>query len=72
MLLYLVYYTQKKYEKAKEFFLKSLELHQNINDKQGISRQSGNIGILYVKAPNLAFEKGNNKNAEKIVIERML
>lgn len=55
-----VYYTQKNYEKAKEYYLKSMDL-QDPNDKQGVSRQLGNIGILYVHAPHLAFEKENNK-----------
>ena len=42
-----IYGQLNNYEKALEYFLKSLEINEEIGNKKGISYSLGNIGILY-------------------------
>jgi tetratricopeptide (TPR) repeat protein len=44
-----VFLSQGDYSKALDFFLKSLEIAEELDDKDAIARQLGNIGIVYAE-----------------------
>ncbi|MFH2094535.1 MAG: tetratricopeptide repeat protein, partial [Bacteroidota bacterium] len=42
-----IFYTRGEYDKAMEYYGKSLEIHRKNNNKQGIAELLNNIGIIY-------------------------
>ena len=58
------YNSQKKYDKALEFYLASIKIDQEIGDQGGVATTMGNIGVLY-------FDQNKMEEAKKYLLEAL-
>ena len=66
----IIYYTRGEYDKAEEFYLKSLEINEALDRQEGMANQYCNLGILYKKRGEL--DRAEESHLKSLEINKSL